>query len=204
MRADLLQNRARTIIDVSANDAHRYEASLTTAATSFSLVALPGSAYLRGNQAFWRTQLAPGGEALARTRARTLAGHWLHVPASGARSVTRSLGTLAPGTLARCLTEDHGTLTLAGHETIGHTRALVVRDAGNAPGATPSTIAVAATGTPYPLRYDATGATRRGGRVDICNDGKGDGATGTIDLSQFGQTPTVQAPSGVSAGGAQT
>ncbi len=201
MRADLLQSHTRTIIDLSANADSRYEATLTSAGATYSVISVPGAAYLRGDAAFWRAQ-AKGNAALA----RRLRGHWLHVPDSGAHSVTKSLGTLTPGTLARCLTEDHGTLTLAGHTTVAGRRALVVRDAGNAPGATPSTITVAATGTPYPLRYDATGATRRGGRVDVCNDGKGDGATGTIALSQFGHTPAVSAPvtAGSYGGGSPT
>jgi hypothetical protein len=196
MRADLLQDHRRTIITLTTSGRDRYEASLTTGRSAFELVSLPDAAYLRGDRAFWRSQ----GSAASAAR---LAGDWLHVPDTGARSVTRTLGTLAPGTLARCLTEDHGTLTLAGHETVNGTRALIVRDAGDVPGATPSTIAVASSGTPYPLRYDATGATRRGGRVDVCNNGKGGGATGTIALSQFGRTPSVQAPV-TTGGGAPT
>jgi hypothetical protein len=199
MRADLLQNGERTIIALTTSGRDRFAASLTTSHTMFSVISLPGAAYLRGDRAFWRSQV-PTAAGAAR-----LAGRGLHVPDSGARSVTRTLGTLSPGTFARCLTEDHGGLTVAGHTTIDGTPALIIRDAGNAPGATPSTIAVASSGAPYPLRYIATGATRRGGRVDVCNNGSGSGATGTITLSQFGRTPAVQAPARAgSAGGAQT
>jgi hypothetical protein len=77
---------------------------------------------------------------------------------------------------------------------------IIVRDAGNAPGATPSTIAVSANGAPYPLRYVATGRTRRGGRVDVCNNGRGGGATGTITLGRFGNTPSIQPPAGAQNG----
>jgi hypothetical protein len=195
MRADLLQAHERTVIALTTSGRRRYEASLTIGQRMFQLISLPGAAYLRGNRAFWNSQSAAS--------AARLAGHWLHVPDTGASSVTRTLGTLAPGTLARCLTEDHGTLSFAGHETVDGTRALIVRDAGDVPGATPSTIAVASSGPPYPLRYDATGVTRRGGRVDVCNNGKGGGATGTIALSQFGRTPSVQAPV-TTGGGAPT
>ena len=199
MRADLLQNGERTTIALTTSGGKRFAASLTTSHGMFSVISLPGAAYLRGDRAFWRSQV-PTAAAAAR-----LAGRWLHVPDSGARSVTRTLGTLSPGTFARCLTEDHGALTVAGHATIDGARALIIRDAGNAPGATPSTIAVASSGTPYPLRYVATGATRRGGRVDVCNSGSGSGATGTITLDQFGRTPEVQAPARAgSAAGAQT
>jgi hypothetical protein len=198
MRADLVQDHQRTIIDMAEAGSRRYEASLTTGRSAFALIALPGSAFLRGNRAFWLGQAAPS--PTTRARASRLAGHWLRVPASGSHAVTKSLGTLTPPRLARCLTEDHGSLSIAGHEMVGHTRAVVVRDAGNAPGATPSTMAVAASGSPYLLRYVATGATRRGGRIDVCNDGKGDGATGTITLTRFGRAPAIQAPAGAESG----
>jgi hypothetical protein len=199
MRADLRQNGTSTIIDLSAVSAHQYEAATTVGATNFELIVLSGTVYLRANARFWSGR--SGGSAAARSRARRLANRWLTLPEPDGRSVTHSLGTLAPGTLARCLTEDHGRLTVErGRPLIDHRRAIVVRDDGNAPGATPSTIAVSAQGPPYPLRYVATGRTRPGGRIDICNDGKGDGATGTITLDRFGATPAIQPPAGAQSG----
>lgn len=199
MRADLRQNGTRTIVDLSAISRRRYEASTTVGRTSFELIVLSGTVYLRGNARFWHGQAQ--GSAAARSRARRLAGRWLRLPASDGRSITRSLGTLAPGTLARCLTEDHGRLTVERRRPIvDHRRAVIVRDAGNAPGATPSTIAVSAGGAPYPLRYVATGRTRRGGRIDVCNNGKGASATGTITLGRFGATPAIEPPAGARSG----
>lgn len=199
MHADLRQNGARTIVDLSAVSSHRYEASTTTGRSSFELIVLSGRVYLRANIHFWRAQA--GRSRAARARARQLANRWLTLPPRNGRAVSRSLGTLAPGILARCLTEDHGRLMLERRRPIiDHRRALVVRDAGNAPGATPSTIAVSADGAPYPLRYVATGRTRRGGRIDVCNNGRGGGATGTISLGRFGATPAIQPPAGAQAG----
>jgi hypothetical protein len=199
MRADLRQHGTRTIVDLSAVSSHRYEASTTVGHTSFELIVLSGTVYLRGNARFWRAHA--GHAAAARSRARRLAGRWLLLPAGDGRSIERSLGTLAPGTLARCLIEDHGRLTIERRRRlVAHRRAVIVRDAGNAPGATPSTIAVAADGVPYPLRYVATGRTRRGGRIDVCNDGKGADATGTITLGRFGATPAIQPPAGARSG----
>lgn len=198
MSADLVQDRSRTRIALTTTGRHTFDATLTVGHATFDVIDVSGRAYLRGDKAFW--QLHAGSGTSARARAARLAGHWLQVPATGHNSVTKSLGTLSPGTLARCLTEDHGTLSIAGHATVGGVRAVIVRDAGNAPGSTPSTIAVAATGAPYPLRYVATGKTRSGGTVDVCNDGKGDGATGTITLSQFGRVPEIHAPSGAESG----
>lgn len=199
MRADLRQNGVRTIVDLSAVSAHRYEASTTVGRSTFELIALSGTVYLRGNLRFWRGQA--GSSAAGRARAQRFANRWLTLPSAGGRSLTRSLGTLAPGTLARCLTEDHGRLTIERRRPIiAGRRAIVVRDAGNAPGATPSTIAVSAAGVPYPLRYVATGRTRRGGHVDVCNNGKGGGAIGTITLDRFGSTPALEPPAGAQSG----
>jgi hypothetical protein len=92
-------------------------------------------------------------------------------------------------------------LRLAGHTTIDHTRALVVKDSGDVPGGTPSTIAVADSGPPYPLRYTATGATRPGGRRDVCNDGKGGDSEGTIRFRRFGEVPAIRPPAAARTAG---
>lgn len=194
MGADLRQGGRRTVIHLTTTGARTFFATLAVAGTVSDVIGLPGAAFLRGDLAFWRAQA--GRSRAARTRAPTLANRWLRLSSAGARSVTGSLGTLASGTFARCLVEDHGTLSIAGRTRIGGTRAILVADAGNAPGATPSTLAVAATGRPYPLRYVANGPTRTGGRIDVCNTGRGGGATGTIALSQFGQIPPIQPPAG--------
>jgi hypothetical protein len=199
MHAVLRQNGQRSVVNLAAASNHRYVASTKIGRSSFELIVLSHRVYLQANQRFWLNQ--SGHSKAARSRARRLADHWLALPGHSGRSLTHSLGTLAPGTLARCLTEDHGRLTVErGHTVIDNRRVIVVRDAGNAPGATPSTIAIAATGAPYPLRYIATGRTRRGGRVDVCNDGKGGGATGTITLGRFGSAPSIQPPSGAQTG----
>jgi hypothetical protein len=53
------------------------------------------------------------------------------------RSLTAALGSLAPNVLARCVTEDLGTLSIAEPSTVEHRRAIVVKDAGNVPGSSP-------------------------------------------------------------------
>jgi hypothetical protein len=199
MHASLRQNGMRTVVDLSAASNRRYEATTTIGRSSFKLIVLSGRVYLNANRRFWLNQA--GHSAAAQARARRLSGRWLTLPGRTGRSLTHSLGTLAPGTLARCLTEDHGRLTVQrGRPIVDHHRVVIVRDAGNAPGATPSTIAVSAGGTPYPLRYVATGRTQRGGKVDVCNDGKGAGATGTITLGRFGNTPSIQPPASAQTG----
>ncbi len=199
MHAALRQNGQRTVVNLSAASNRRYLASTTVGRSSFELIVLSPRVYLQANRRFWLAQA--GRSSAARARAGRLAGRWLALPGRSGRSLTRSLGTLAPGTLARCLTEDHGRLSVErSRPIVDHRRAIIVRDAGNAPGATPSTIAVSADGAHFPLRYVATGRTRRGGRVDVCNNGKGGGATGTITLGRFGSTPSIQPPSGAQTG----
>jgi hypothetical protein len=198
MRADLRENGTRSRLTLTADGPRTYEATLTDRGVVTGLIGLPTASYLRGNVAFWRSHVGNG--SAQRARAGRLAGRWLKLTASGARSVTKTLGSLSPSVLARCLTEDHGTLTLAGRTTIGHTRAMVVKDAGDAPGATPSTIVVATGGPPYPLRYTATGRTRPGGRIDVCNDGKGEDSEGTITFNEFGHVPEISAPTGAGGG----
>jgi hypothetical protein len=200
MRADLRESGEPSLLALTADGPRRFQATLTDGGVVTGLIGLPSASYLRGNIAFWRGH--DGTTPQADARAKRLAGHWLKLTPRGASSVIKTLGSLSPAVLARCLVEDHGTLSLAGHTTIGHIPAIVIRDAGNAPGATPSTIAVAASGPPYPLRYTATGPTRAGGRIDVCNDGKGDDSEGTISFDQFGQVPNISAPTGVRGGAA--
>ena len=192
MQASLTQGRHRVMMTLTTSGGRTFDSATTTGRTVAEVIGLPGATYLRANAPFWQAQA--GRSRGARTRASRLANHWVRLSVTGARSVTRSLGSLAPGAFARCLTEDHGHLTVEGHTTIGRTRAVIVRDTGNAPGATPSTLAVAASGTPYPLRYTATGPTRAGGRVDVCNDGKGGDAEGTISIDRFGAIPPIEPP----------
>jgi len=116
------------------------------------------------------------------------------VPASSARATTSSLGGFAPATLSRCLAENHGTLSIAGKSTIDGQPVILLNDAGNAPGSSRAVLAVAAAGTPFPLRYAATRGQRAEGRVDVCNDGKANDAHGTITFSQFGRIPPIKAP----------
>lgn len=151
-----------------------------------TVIVVPGAAYARGNAAFWVGQVGPS--------ARQLANRWIQLPASAARAFTADLGPFAPATISRCLSEDHGTLTVAGKRNVNGRAAVVLKDGGDAPGSTPSTLAVATTGPPYPLQLIGTGPTRRGGKIDVCNDGKGDDVRGTLTFSRFGAVGPIKAP----------
>ncbi len=157
--------------------------------SALELIDLPAAGYVRANASFLR---AHGG-----ARAAQLAGRWIQVPTANARTTTSSIGVFAPATLARCLAENHGTLSTAGETTVDGRRAILIKDAGDKPGSSPSVLAVAASGPPYPLRYTGTGRQRAGGRIDVCNNGKPSDSRGTVTFSQFGQVPPIQAPKNV-------
>ncbi|MFZ0041859.1 MAG: hypothetical protein WAK93_11170 [Solirubrobacteraceae bacterium] len=153
-----------------------------------NLIGLSNSSYIRANTTFWKSQAGPS--------AAKLAGRWIEVPTQDAHSVTASLGELAPANLSRCLLENHGTLSAGGNTTVNGQPAVLVNDAGDKPGSTKSMLAVASSGTPYPLRYTATGAQRAGGHVDVCSTGKASNARGSISFSDFGKVPPIHPPAG--------
>jgi hypothetical protein len=153
---------------------------------SLEMIASPSASYVRGNATFWRTHL--GGSASG------LANRWIQVTLSTAQALTSTLGHFAPATVSRCLTEDHGTLSIAGMTTIDGRSTVIVRDKGNAPGSTPGDLDVAATGPPYPLQATAYGRQRAGGPIDVCNDGKAGDVRGRLTFSHFGAVPPLQAP----------
>lgn len=151
------------------------------------VILLPSGVYINADQAFWA--------AHGVSRGGILAGHWIQVPPSDAQSVAASLAQFQPSTAARCLVENHGTLSTVGKLTVDGKPAVVVKDAGNVPGDSAGTLAVATSGPPYPLRVIDSGPHRAGGRIDICNDGRPDNSRGVLTFSQFGQAPAVTAPS---------
>ena len=150
------------------------------------IIALPQAAYVHANQAFWRAQVGAKGAILA--------GRWIELPASASGQLTSTFGQFAPSTLSRCLGEDLGTLSRGGTTTVNGKPAVVVRQAGDVPGSSPGTLAVATHGPAYPLRITSTGPTRPGGKVDACNDGKGGDSEGSLTLTDFGHAPAITAP----------
>lgn len=165
----------------------KLQMQFSTDGKTAEIIALPGAGYVRANQAFWRAQAGANAAIL-------LANRWIDLPASASKQLTSSFGLFAPGALSRCLGEDLGTLSRDGTTTVDGTPAVVVRQAGNVPGSTPGTLAVATGGPAYPLRVTSTGPTRPGGKVDACNDGKGGDTKGSLTLSDFDHAPTITAP----------
>jgi hypothetical protein len=145
---------------------------------------VPKGFYVRANASF-RTQQLGG-------RGAVLADRWIQTSSS---ALSSELAHFAPATMARCLTEDHGTLSIGGTTSVNGEPAIVIRDAGDLPGTQPGTLAVATTGPPYPLRLNAAGHQRAGGQIDVCNDGHSSGyQAGTLTFSRFSQIPPLPPP----------
>jgi hypothetical protein len=186
MQGTMSQNGQAMRFAVVVPGASSLELTFSIAGATIETIVSPSASYVRGNAAFWRAHF--GGSASG------LANRWIQVAPSSAQTLTSSLGHFAPATVARCLTEDHGTLTVAGMTTIDGRAAVIVRDKGNAPGSSPGELDVAATGPPYPLQATADGVQRAGGPIDVCNDGKATHVRGQVSFGHFGAVPPLQAP----------
>jgi hypothetical protein len=171
------------------------ELTLKGGSGALSVIVLPTGAYIKVNQAFLASHTGDHG---------ILANRWIQIPATSAQALASQLGQFSPSVVARCLVEGHGTLSLAGRTTVTGHPAVVIRDAGNVPGGAPGTLAVAASGTPYPLQVTETGNKRAGGRVDVCNDGRAENSRGQFTFSQFGSAPPVTAPNNALSTGQQS
>ena len=156
---------------------------------AFRFILVGHKAYMKASLAFWKAQ-----ENASRQAAHQLASKWYKVPASEFKKTEGSLGALSRSELAQCIRSDNGTLSNAGTATVDGHQAVLIKEAGGQPGTTPETVAIAASGQPYPLRITVTGPTRAGGRITACNEGKASKATGTVKLSHWNSPPAVKAP----------
>jgi hypothetical protein len=182
----LTQNGQLAHLQIVAGGTTKLQLQMSESGKTAEIIALPGTGYVRANLAFWSAQVG--------AKAASLANRWIELPPAASQQLTSNLGSLGPSTLARCLGEDLGRLSPGGTTTVDGKSAVVIRDAGNAPGSNPGTLAVARSGPAYPLRVTSTGATRPGGKVDACNNGKGDNVQGSLTLSDFGHAPAITAP----------
>ncbi|HEY5260694.1 MAG TPA: hypothetical protein VIJ33_01115 [Solirubrobacteraceae bacterium] len=182
----LIQGGEVVRLEVVEGGTMRLQVHISERRKSAEIIALPNAAYVRANQAYLSAQ--------AGANTAGLANRWIELPAGAAQQFTSSLGPFAPNTLARCLGEDLGRLSRDGTTTVNGKPAVVVHEAGNVPGSSPGTLAVATKGPAYPLRVTSTGPTRGGGKIDACNTGKASDAKGSVTLSDFDHAPAITAP----------
>lgn len=186
LSGSLHQGREAAHLQIVDGGGSKFQTRISEGGQTAEIIVLRDAGYVRANQEFWT---AHGVAALA-----GLANRWIEAPASDTQQIASAFGLLAPDTLARCLGEDLGTLSRDGSTTVDGSHAVVIRQAGNVPGGNPGTLAVAASGPAYPLRITSTGPTRPGGKIDVCNNGKGDDTEGSLTLSHFGHAPAITAP----------
>lgn len=182
----LSQNGRRVQLKIVDDGPSKREIEFSVGGKSAEIIATPGAGYVRANQAFWSAQ--------AGASAASLANRWIELAPSTSQQLTASFGRLAPGTLASCLGENLGALSRGGTTSIAGRPAVVIREASNVPGSAPGTVAVATSGPAYPLRVTSTGPTRPGGKVDMCNSGKGGNTEGVLTLSDFDHAPVISTP----------
>ncbi len=186
---DITQGHQRMRVRLLSDARNALDVAIVINNSDFQVLRLPSGLYMRANAAFWRSHLG--------ARGNVLADRWIQTPVSDGALLLSGLRQFEPAFLARCLAENNGSLSLDGTTTIDGQPAVVIRDAGNLPGTQPSTLAVAASGSPYPLRATATGAGRPGGHIDVCNDGKANNYRGSITLSNFDHVSPLVAPTDV-------
>jgi hypothetical protein len=177
------EGKQRTRLLARIHSARSLDLTLTAGAQTVEVLFASPRFYLRANAAYW--------VARAGSRAASLGGDWFTIPASTGRS---AVGNFAPRTFARCLTEDNGALSFTGTGTVAGRRTVVIKDAGNVAGGQPGTLAIAATGRPWPLRLTSTSQQRTGGHIDACNDGKGGDDDGVLTLSDFNAVGPIASP----------
>jgi hypothetical protein len=171
-------------IDILVSGPRSVDMSASNGADAYEILSVPSGLYFRANATYWTQR---GG-----ARGAVLADRWIR---SSSSTAAAGVDSFSAARLARCLTEDHGTLSVEGTSSVNGQPAVVLKDAGDLPGTQPGTLAVAATGAPYPLRVISTGRRRAGGRADACNGGHAGGSEdGTVAFSHFNQVPPLQPP----------
>ncbi len=188
INATMTQGGTTQQLQMDYGGPQRISVQLNAGAGPVRMILLGDDTYINASAQFWRSQ-GPATRAIA----SELGGKWIALGASAGKGVLSGLGHLSPEYGARCLTEDHGTLSVAGTTTVSGQPAVVIKDAGNKPGSQPGTLAVAATGTPYPLRIASSGR-QQPGHTNVCNNSGS--SVGTATLSDFDNVPAITAPAG--------
>ncbi len=133
---------------------------------TLSVIAIGRATWLKGDQRYWRKV----GGAAARS-SRVLSGRWVKLPPSAGSPLREDVLRLLPERQAYCLPKNLGTLSLDGTRIWKGRKVIVLRDAGDQPGTTPSELWIAATGPAVPLRELQHGRQKPGGVFDgLCDD----------------------------------
>jgi hypothetical protein len=146
----IVSNGSPLTLDLSLLAGNGAHGTLSEGGSSFELIEVGGTVYLRGSESFYRRI---GGAAAA----QLLNGKWLKAPTSTPEFA--SLGSLTDmRQLIDSTLADHGTLAKGATTSVAGQRVVGLNDTSKG-----GTLYVAATGKPYPVQIARTGAN--GGRV---------------------------------------
>ncbi|MCW3040788.1 MAG: hypothetical protein JWM31_2693 [Solirubrobacterales bacterium] len=183
--------RGTLLADVS-DDGRLRTTSRSTRDGTLSLIIIGTATYARGDRRYWLR----GGGAQGQAAADAFAGRWVKTPPSFGTPLLKTVKQLQPKTLAHCLPQDLGTLSLESRTVPDQgRRARIIRDDGAVPGGTEAELWVAAKGQPLPLRELTHGATRKGGTFDpLCDDPDDTTTRSSYRFSRYDAIPPIKAP----------
>ena len=169
-------------IDVAGKN--NAKGSLTSQGATAEFVYSGSKFYLRGRQFFDKVAGAAVGQRIG--------DHWVSLPSASA-GVTQLQEFTDPGKLADCIGSEHGTLSKSGTSSVNGKDAVVVVDAGDKPGTSPSKLYVATSGSPYPLKLEQTGPAKPGGSTTACG-GNSTTTQGTGVFDEYNSSISVTTP----------
>lgn len=145
-----------------------------------------GRSYLKADAAFWA--------GVPRSARGRLADRWVLMPADGDQD-RDDVERFTPTRLARCLGRRDGTLRATGRKRVAGAAVDVVEDLGDRPGSERRRLALAARGTPYPLRFEQLAPRRDGGTsIPACGADSSDRAR--LVFSHFDDARPIPVPAG--------
>jgi hypothetical protein len=163
--------------------------------TSVHMIILASAVYMKGDATFWKGQFGSGGGQIV----DKLAGRWVAVPASAEKDIRPLLDQFSPKTFAACVDHDLGTISKQGTKTVDGQQTVVLKDAGDKPGAGPGLLYVTTSGPHLPVRIDETGPSKPGGTPSkqCGDDGSDDDSTGgQVTFSNYDKVAKITAPKG--------
>lgn len=189
MRADMHVHPGGTeSVDLISAGGSNYSAKIAVNQGQARFIHVGGKAYLKASVRFWET------DGVTSSLAETLAHNWYLFPSKDFAGLTADLQPFEPASFARCFVQDESPVSKLGTASVNGQQAVILKQPGGKPGLGPETLAIAATGKPYPLRITETGPTPAGGPKGCGSDGKADDTTGTVTMSDWGSPPPVTAP----------
>ncbi|HEV3232020.1 MAG TPA: hypothetical protein VG245_07185 [Candidatus Dormibacteraeota bacterium] len=172
--------------DIYYADARTAEQEFNLDGRDFTVLAVGGHQYLKGNAAFF---------AQNPVLAQHAANQWI-IAGDGATLLNPADN--APATGAGCIFGKHGSLAKGARTTIAGRPAIEIDDRGDVPGSTPAKFFIAIDGQPDLLRIVETGVTK--GTIDAsCHKGfdiqvSDAAALSTIDMTEFNRTYGLVTP----------